>query len=282
MNKTVQEAVFETADSIRKRLRVQPKIGIILGSGLGPMADVIQNPTSIPYAEIPNFPRPTVEGHAGRLISGELEGVSVVALQGRVHAFEGHPMQTVVFPTRVLGSLGIDTLLVTNASGAINTRYRPCDLMIIEDHINLTGDNPLKGPNLSEFGPRFPDMTEPYDRAGIEVLTQVAKKQGLNVHRGVYAGLLGPSYETPAEIRMLRTLGADAVGMSTVPEVIAANHMGVRVVGVSCITNLASGISPDRLSHHEVMTNSKTLSENLIRLVRSALPELAKLKKETR
>jgi purine-nucleoside phosphorylase len=249
-------------------------VGVILGSGLGPVAEELEDPTVIPYTEIPHFHGTSVEGHAGRMILGLYHGMPAVFLQGRFHVYEGYSMEEVVLPTRTVCALGIQTLVLTNAAGGINTRYRPGDLMLIEDHLNLMGDNPLKGPNLAQLGPRFPDLSEAYHRGCTTVLQETADELGIPVHTGVYAGLLGPTYETRAEIRMYRTLGADAVGMSTVPEAIAANHLGVRVCGVSCITNLAAGTTPQKLTHQEVIENSRLATDKLRRLLGGAAPKL--------
>jgi purine-nucleoside phosphorylase len=229
-----------------------PKLGIILGSGLGAFADSLEKPVAIDYRDLPDFPTSSVHGHAGRLVLGFRGVVPVVAMQGRVHFYEGYAPWQVAFPARVLCRLGIKHLTVTNAAGGINGGFKVGDLMAITDHLNLAGFNPLVGPNVEALGPRFPDMSHAYDPAGLETLKRVAKDAGIGLREGVYVSLSGPSYETPAEIRMLRTLGGDAVGMSTVPEVIVASHMGVKVTGISCITNLAAGISQHALSHDEV------------------------------
>jgi purine-nucleoside phosphorylase len=252
----------------------KPAIGVILGSGLGSIAEGLEDSVVVPYTDIPHFHGTSIEGHEGRLVLGRFHGIPTVFLQGRFHLYEGYPMEEVVFPTRTICALGIQTLVLTNAAGGVNTRYRPGELMLIEDHLNLMGDNPLKGPNLAQLGPRFPDLSEAYSRECLGTLRECARKIGIEVHSGVYAGLLGPTYETPAEIRMYRTLGADAVGMSTVPEAIAANHLGVRVAGVSCITNLAAGLSPQRLTHDEVIENSRVGARNLKRLLDAAIPML--------
>jgi purine-nucleoside phosphorylase len=270
----IYEKIRQATEFIVGRTALKPEIGVILGSGLGPIADQVTDPIVIPYTDIPSFHSTTVEGHAGRMVIGLFRGVPTVFLQGRFHFYEGYTMEEVVFPTRTVCSLGIHTLVLTNASGGINTRYREGDLMLIEDHINLTGNNPLKGPNLSQMGPRFPDMTEAYSRECLEILKTAAEERGVAVHQGVYAGVLGPTYETPAEIRMLRTLGGDAVGMSTVPETIAAVHLGVRVAGISLITNLAAGLSPTKLTHQEVMENSKLGAQKMTRLLETAIPKL--------
>lgn len=253
-----------------------PKVGIILGSGLGAFADALEGPTKIPYSELPNFPLSGVPGHAGRLVLGMLGGEPIVAMQGRVHYYEGYSPQEVAFPARVLCALGIKALVVTNAAGGINLGFQVGDLMAITDHLNLAGYNPLIGPNDPKLGPRFPDMTQAYDPWLLEVLRQSAHATGMRLREGVYACLSGPSYETPAEIRMLRTLGADAVGMSTVPEVVAAAHMGVKVAGISCITNLAAGISQHKLSHEEVGETAERVRGVFQKLLERFLPEAAK------
>ncbi len=275
MAQTIYEKIREAVEAIRARSPLVPEVGFVLGSGLGSVAQKVTDSVTIPYTEIPHFHGTTVEGHAGKMILGRFHGVPCVFLQGRFHLYEGYPMEEVVFPTRTVCGLGIHTLLLTNAAGGVNTRFRPGDLMVIADHLNLMGDNPLKGPNLSQLGPRFPDLSEAYSRPCIEVLLESAREAGLELQTGVYAGLLGPTYETPAEIRMMRTLGADAVGMSTVPESIAANHLGVRVTGVSCITNLAAGLTTQKLTHQEVIDNSAFGAEKLARLLEIAVPRLA-------
>ncbi|MEN9722322.1 MAG: hypothetical protein RJB38_308 [Pseudomonadota bacterium] len=268
----------ESVRSIQERSSLVPQVGIVLGSGLGSVADRATDCVTIPYVEIPHFHGTSVEGHSGELILGRLAEIPVVFLKGRFHRYEGYAMEDVVFPTRVISALGIQTLILTNAAGGVNTRFRPGDIMLIEDHLNLMGDNPLTGPNIAELGPRFPDLTEPYSKLCLDILEKTARSLDLVTSRGVYAGVLGPTYETPAEVRMLRVLGADAVGMSTVPEAIAANHLGVRVAGVSCITNLASGLSGRKLSHEEVIQNGRLATERLCRLIEEALPRLARTK----
>lgn len=275
--KKVQETVswIQKQGALRSKTGwIEPQVGIILGSGLGSIADEIENPVVIPYSEIPNFQETAVLGHTGKLYLGQLRGVPVACLQGRFHFYEGHSMDEVVLPARTLCQLGIHTLAITNAAGGINTRFRPGDLMLITDHLNLVGNNPLRGPNIEEFGPRFPDLSEAYHLGSIEVLKDAARRLEMPVHTGVYAGLLGPTYETPAEVRMLRILGADAVGMSTVAESIAANHCGARVVGISCVTNLAAGLSPHKLTHAEVLELSKVGAERMKRLLVEAIPGL--------
>lgn len=230
----------------------QPKLAIILGSGLGVLAEDIDNAIKIPYGEIPNFPISTVSGHAGELIIGTINNVEIIAMNGRLHYYEGHSIEDVVFPIRVFALLGVENLIVTNAAGGINTGYVPGSFMVIKDHINFAGVSPLRGKNLDQFGTRFPDMTEAYNRELTEKLKEIVYKVTQKRYEGVYAYMQGPSFETPAEIKALRILGADAVGMSTVPEVIVANHCGIKVVGISCITNMASGISRMPLTHEEV------------------------------
>jgi purine-nucleoside phosphorylase len=274
------ENILEAVEAIKHRSGgFQPELGVILGSGLGPIANRIDSPISIPYTDIPHFHGTSVEGHAGKMALGTFHGVPTVFLQGRFHVYEGYDMSEVVFPTRVICALGINTLLLTNASGGVNTRFRPGDIMVIEDHINLMGDNPLKGPNLTQLGPRFPDMSEAYSKDCIQVLEDTASELSIELKRGVYTGVLGPTYETPAEVRMLRALGGDAVGMSTVPEAIAANHLGVRVAGLACITNLAAGLSPRKLTHQEVVENINLSVGQLDRLLETAVPRLVYRKK---
>lgn len=265
------EKLQAASEKIQKLVPSTPKVGIVLGSGLGSFVERIENPVIIPYEEIPYFHKTTVEGHSGRLIMGKIQGVDVALLQGRLHAYEGLPMEDVVFPTRLLATLGIETLILTNAAGGINPNYKPGDLVIIKDHINLQGRNPLVGPNIAELGPRFPDMTYAYAPKIQEGLEAAGKELGINLQRGVYAAVLGPTYETPAEVRMLGILGADMVGMSTAPECIAANHLGLKVAGVSCITNMAAGMTSEKLNHSDVkeealkvMKNFSDLLEKLI------------------
>jgi purine-nucleoside phosphorylase len=242
----------------------RPKVGLVLGSGLGALADELTTPTRLAYASIPHHPTSSVQGHAGNLCLGELEGVSVACMQGRVHAYEGHPLSRVVFGVRLLAQLGCEVVLLSNAAGGIADRLQAGSLMSIDDHINLMGDTPLRGPNLS--GPRFPDMSRAYDAELSRACELSARDAGVALTRGVYAAMLGPSYETPAEIRMLKVLGADAVGMSTVPEVIALRQLGVRVGGVSCITNLAAGRATEPLSHAEVEATAARVKHEFIRL----------------
>ena len=244
--------VHEAADWLRARSGPVADVGVVLGSGLGDFTTTLGDAVAIGYGEIPNWPGSTVIGHAGRLVIGTLAGRRVAALSGRAHYYEGHDLRTVTFATRVLGTLGVRTIILTNAAGGINV-FEPGTLMLIDDHINLMGSNPLVGVNDERFGPRFPDMTEVYSRRLRDLAATVAEQLGQKLVHGVYAALHGPSYETPAEIRYLRTIGADAVGMSTAPEAIVARHMGMEVLGISCITNPAAGVLPEPLNHDEVM-----------------------------
>ncbi|QKG84261.1 purine-nucleoside phosphorylase [Kroppenstedtia pulmonis] len=264
----------EAAQTISKRGGVEPKIGLILGSGLGVLAKEIQEAQVIPYDEIPHFPVSTVEGHAGQLVIGNLESQPVVAMQGRFHFYEGYGMKEVTFPIRVMREMGVETLIVTNASGGINESFRAGDLMLIRDHINFTFTNPLIGSNHPEWGVRFPDMSQAYDPAYRQLAYRVAEAHDVKLEEGVYVGFTGPTYETPAEIRMCRRLGADAVGMSTVPEVIVARHAGIRVLGISCITNMAAGILPQPLSHDEVMETAEQAKPKFIRLVKGIVKDI--------
>ena len=264
----------EAVGYIQPKLKEKPTIGLVLGSGLGVLADEIENPTVIPYQEIPGFTVSTVVGHKGQLVIGRLQGKQVVAMQGRFHYYEGHDLADVVFPIRIMKLLGVETIVVTNAAGGVNESFRPGDLMLIKDHINLTGRNPLIGPNDDSLGTRFPDMSEAYSKAMRELAKSVAAEQGIPLQEGVYVGLLGPSYETPAEIRMLRILGGDAVGMSTVPEVIVAKHMQMQVLGISCISNMAAGILEQPLSHEEVMETTEKVKAKFLALVQGILARL--------
>ena len=241
------------ARTIRARTALDGRIAVVLGSGLGGLADEFEEAVRIPYAEIPGFAASTVAGHSGSLVIGKVGQVPVVAMQGRVHFYEGYSLEEVTFPIRTFKLLGIDALLLTNAAGGINVQLSEGALMIISDHLNLMGANPLRGPNDERFGPRFPDMTEVYSRELQETVVEEANVLGIEVRRGIYAALSGPSYETPAEIHMLRAFGADAIGMSTVPEAIVARHMGMKVLGISCITNMAAGIGDQPINHEEVM-----------------------------
>lgn len=254
---------------------LRPAIGLVLGSGLGGFADDLSEATRIPYANIPSFPRSTAVGHAGQMVMGKVGDVPVAAMQGRVHLYEGYSAKEVAFPTRVLGRMGIRALVLTNAAGGINLEYKQGALVVVTDHINLQGTNPLIGPNDERFGLRFPDMTQAYWKPYREIALRVARRLGKTAYQGVYAGLSGPSYETPAEIRYLRTIGADLVGMSTIPEVIAARHMGLKVLAISCVTNMAAGISDEALNHEEVLKTGERVKGDLVALLRAVLPEIA-------
>ena len=263
------------AKFILARTKLRPKVVVVLGSGLGAFADELVSAARIPYQKIPGFPRSTVTGHAGALVIGKSGEVPVAAMQGRVHLYEGYSSREVIFPMRVLGRLGIRAATLTNAAGAINLAYSQGALVVIRDHINLQGKNPLIGPNDERFGPRFPDMTQAYWKHYREIALREAKRLGIDVHEGVYAALSGPSFETPAEIRYLKTIGADLVGMSTVPEVIAARQMGIRVLGISCATNMAAGILDQPLSHAEVLETGERVKSQFIALLRAVLPQVA-------
>lgn len=272
---TIQQ-IHDVVEFLEPLIPVRPEIAIILGSGLGAFADHIEGTVSIPYSDIPHFQNPAVDGHSGRIVFGKIGGVAVAALQGRWHFYEGHTMNSIVIPTRALAALGAHTMLLTNAAGGVNLGFSSGDLMIIDDHLNLMGDNPLTGKESVLFGPRFPDMSEPYSRECVVALESAAKRIGIEVKRGVYVGLRGPTYETPAEVRMLRILGGDAVGMSTVPEAIAARHLGMRVAGISCITNMAAGIERKTLDHAEVQQAAAKMMVQLAQLIIEALPELGR------
>ncbi|MBP1999481.1 purine-nucleoside phosphorylase [Paenibacillus shirakamiensis] len=269
-----QGIIQEAADYIKQQSGAIPEVGLILGSGLGVLADHIENPITIDYSDIPHFPKSTVEGHAGELILGTVGGRQVVLMKGRFHMYEGYGPEITAFPVRVMKELGVSKLLVTNAAGGINTSFRPGDLMLISDHLNLTGTSPLIGANDNNLGPRFPDMSEAYSRRLRSLARDVAGELNITLQEGVYAGLLGPAYETPAEIVMLRTIGADAVGMSTVSEVIVARHTGIEVIGISCISNMASGILDQPLSHSEVMETTELVREKFLGLVLTLIPKL--------
>ena len=263
--------IREAASVIQERLGGSATLGIVLGSGLGALADEVSDPVHIPYGEIPHFPTSSVVGHAGRLVAGKLEGVSVIMMQGRVHAYEGYEREQVVFPVRVLHALGVRDLIITNAAGALNPEFRPGQIMLIEDHINFTGMNPLVGKNHDDLGPRFPDMSDAYGKDRRAIVEALAEKLEVKIQRGVYAGVMGPSYETPAEVRMLHRLGGDAVGMSTVAEVIAASHAGMNVTGMSVITNMGAGLSETALSHEEVTEAGLAVRDELVKLVKAVV-----------
>ncbi|MEK6627021.1 MAG: purine-nucleoside phosphorylase [Bdellovibrionota bacterium] len=257
----VIQKLTETVNFLKSRVKTKPRVGIILGSGLGHFVQHLQIEAAMPFGDIPNFIPPTVEGHSGNLIFGKIDNVDLVILQGRLHYYEGHSMEVVVFPARVMALLGIEILIVTNSAGGYGDGMNAGDFMIIEDHINLMGTNPLMGPNIKELGPRFPDMTEAYDRELIAVAERIFRSQKTFFHKGIYVGVTGPTYETPSEIKMFKAIGGKAVGMSTVPEVIACNHLGLRIAAISCITNLAAGISKNKLTHAEVTETAKKVEQ---------------------
>ncbi len=271
------DKINETTNFIQEKIKdAKPTVAVILGSGLGEFADQVTNKIEIPYSEIPHFTKTTVKGHAGRCVTGEINNVQVLLFQGRFHAYEGHDLESVVFPTRIAAKLGIKEIIITNAAGGINASYTPGELVCITDHINLSGKNPLVGVNYDELGPRFPDMTEAYSHRLIQTLEESAKSVDVKLMSGVYAGVLGPSYETPAEINMLKTLGADLVGMSTVPEVIVANHAGMEVCAISCVTNLAAGISHEKLNHDDVKTVANMAMQKFSTLLTSFIGNIGK------
>jgi purine-nucleoside phosphorylase len=259
------------ARTIRARADVDAQIALVLGSGLGDFAEEFEDKVSLPYREIPGFATSTAQGHVGNLVIGKVEGIPVLAMQGRVHYYEGYTLEQVTFPIRTFKLLGIKTLILTNAAGGIDVQLSQGALMVISDHLNLMGVNPLRGPNDERFGPRFPDMSEVYSRELQELATEEARALGITARRGIYAALAGPSYETPAEIHMLRATGADAVGMSTVPEAIVARHMGIKVLGLSCITNMAAGISEAPINHEEVIETGQKVRETFTQLLRRVI-----------
>jgi len=271
---TLYDRAQRAAQLVRSRIKQTPAVAIVLGSGLGAFADELGESSPIAYNEIPGFAQATVEGHAGRLVIGKAGDVTIAAMQGRFHFYEGYSLEQVTFPIRVLKLLGVETLILTNAAGSLNTEFVPGSLMIITDHINLLGGNPLIGPNDERFGPRFPDLSVTYDPNLQNMVVEEAKSIGLEMRRGVYAALSGPSYETPAEIHMVRTLGADAVGMSTVPEAIVARHMDMRVIGISCITNLAAGVSDRPVDHSQVIATGEKVREQFTELLRRVVARL--------
>ena len=256
---------------IRSRISVEPRIALVLGSGLGGFADDFEEAVGIPYEDIPGFVRSTAQGHAGRLVIGKIDSVPVLAMQGRVHYYEGYSLEEVTFAVRTFGLLGVKTLVLTNAAGGINVQLTQGALMVISDHLNLMGVNPLRGANDERFGRRFPDMSAVYSHELQELVIDEAKAIGVEVRRGIYGALSGPSYETPSEIHLLRNLGADAVGMSTVPEAIVARHMGLEVLGISCITNMAAGISDEPINHEEVMATGDRVRETFAELLRRVI-----------
>ncbi|WP_097025745.1 purine-nucleoside phosphorylase [Clostridium peptidivorans] len=268
------EKVIESVNFVKSKINISPEIGIILGSGLGDLAEKVENKVIVKYEDIPNMPKSTVAGHAGQYVFGKLSGKDVVMMQGRIHYYEGHPMEIIALPIHIMKFLGIKTLVVTNAAGGVNTNFNPGDLMIIEDHINFVLNNPLIGKNEEQIGPRFPDMSMPYDKDLINLSEKVAKTYNINVQKGVYVMMPGPTYETPAEVKMIRIIGGDAVGMSTVPEVIVAKHAGLKVLGISCITNMASGILDQPLNHEEVIETSNKVKDTFTKLITSIVEKM--------
>ncbi|HEV8347204.1 MAG TPA: purine-nucleoside phosphorylase [Vicinamibacterales bacterium] len=268
------DKVKEAADAVRARVQTLPQVAVVLGSGLGDFANSLTDAVHMPYDQLPHWPASKVIGHEGKLVVGTVKGRLIAALAGRSHLYEGHDIGTVSFAVRVLGVLGIKTLLLTNAAGGVNTSFSKGALMVIDDHINLMGANPLAGPNDDRFGPRFPDMTDVYATRLRRIADQTGRQMSLPLPHGVYAALLGPSYETPAEIRYLRTIGADAVGMSTVPEALVARHMGIDVLGISCITNMAAGVLPQPLNHLEVMETARRIRSQFIALLEGIIGQL--------
>lgn len=269
------ERAEEAAAYIRGHIKTQPQIAVVLGSGLGAFADELCDALHIDYRDIPNFTQSTVAGHSGRLVLGKIGDVAVAVMQGRVHLYEGYSACEVAFPIRVLGRLSVKAVVLTNASGGINVNYKAGSLVVLKDHINLQCANPLVGPNDERFGPRFPDMTHAYTKHYREMALTEAKNLGLDVHEGVYVGLTGPSYETPAEIRAFRAMGGDVVGMSTVAEAIMARHMGMKILAISCVANLAADVSNEELSHGEVLAVMKKSQGSLVRLLKAVLPNIA-------
>ncbi|WP_391206729.1 purine-nucleoside phosphorylase [Psychrobacillus sp. L4] len=266
--------ILEAKDFIMSKTNHRPVIGLILGSGLGTLADEIKNPVQIPYSAIPHFAKSEAIGHANELVIGELNGKIVAAMKGRFHYYEGYTLDEVTFPVRVMKALGIENLIITNACGAVNTSFNPGDLMLITDHLNLVGTNPLMGPNNDELGTRFPDLSQVYNKDLRNIATKVATEQNIHLQQGVYAWWSGPAYESPAEIRMIRTLGADAVGMSTVPEAIVATHANMKVLGISCLTNMACGILDQPLNHDEVIEVAGKVRVKFVELVKGVLGEI--------
>lgn len=276
---TPASAEFKHAERAAKfilsKTKLRPRVGLVLGSGLGAFADQFADAARIDYKKIPHFPRSTAVGHAGRLVIGKVDGVAVAAMQGRVHFYEGYSLQEVVFPMRVFARMGIRAVILTNAAGGINREYNQGCLVVLRDHINLQGSNPLIGPNDERFGPRFHDMSAAYHKSYREITMVEAKRLGMAMFEGVYAAVSGPSYETPAEIRYLATIGADLVGMSTVPEVIAARHMGLRVLGISCVTNMAAGILDQPINHEEVLETGERVGKQFVALLTAVIPQIS-------
>jgi len=272
---SLYERAEHAARTIRAQVSVEPRVAIVLGSGLGGFADDFADAVAIPYEDIPGFVRSTAQGHAGRLVVGKVDQLPILAMQGRVHYYEGYTLEEVTFPIRTFKLLGVKTIILTNAAGGINVQLSQGALMVISDHMNLMGTNPLRGPNDERFGPRFPDMSTTYSPALQEIVIEEARAMEVTVRRGIYAALAGPNYETPAEIHMLRNFGADAVGMSTVPEAIVARHMDMEVLGISCITNMAAGISDEPINHDEVMETGNRVRSTFTQLLRRVIGRLS-------
>jgi purine-nucleoside phosphorylase len=262
------------AEFLQSSLSIRPQVAVVLGSGLGAFADTLDNPKVIPYHDIPGWPQSTAVGHAGKMVAGMVSGVPVIALAGRAHLYEGYTAQQAVYGVRALAKVGVKSIVLTNAAGGVNPAFGPGTLVLISDHINLQGQNPLIGPNDDSLGPRFPDMSEAYSKRYREIARAAATEMGLEMPEGVYAALSGPNYETPAEIRYLRAIGADLVGMSTVPETIAANHMGLKVLGISCVTNAAAGVIDQKLDHKEVLEVGERMKGTMVELLRRVSPRL--------
>ncbi|MCX6593570.1 MAG: purine-nucleoside phosphorylase [Acidobacteria bacterium] len=265
----------DAIDFLRSRISATPQVAVVLGSGLGGFAHELDSPVTIPYSDIPGWPPSTAVGHAGKLVFGKIGGVDAVVMAGRAHLYEGYTQQQVTFGVRALAQLGVRSIVLTNAAGGINVSYSPGSLVLISDHINLQGSNPLVGPNDDALGPRFPDMSEAYCRACRTAAHEEAQRLGIELAEGVYAGLLGPTYETPAEIRYLRAIGADLVGMSTVGEVIVANHMGLRCLGISTVTNMAAGVTEGKINHEDVLDIGRAVRAKLTDLLKATIPRLA-------
>lgn len=270
----IYQKALEAAHFLQKNNQYQPKIGLILGSGLGSLAEEMTDTFEFTFEEIPHFAISTTEGHLGKVVLGKLNGISVVALSGRYHFYEGYDLATVTFPVRVMHILGVKTLILTNACGAVNKEFKPGDLMVINDHLNLVANNPLIGKNIDKFGPRFPDASEIYTKSLRRIAHQAADQLGFSLKEGVYAWWTGPSYETPTEIKMIRILGADAVGMSTVPEALVASHMDMKVLGISCLTNMASGILDQKLSHQEVLDVAQSVNQKFRNLIKNIVNQI--------
>jgi purine-nucleoside phosphorylase len=275
---SLKQKIEKAVAHIHSVKKTNPRIGVVLGSGLGAFVDKMENKTSVSYNDIPYFKKVTVPGHDGKLVLGTVKGVDIVALQGRFHVYEGHDMEDVIFPMRVMAKLGVDIVILTNAAGGVNLNFAPGDLVILTDQINLTGRNPLVGPNDDSFGPRFPDMGHAFNPELIQLIEASGEELKIKIQKGVYAGVLGPTYETPAEIKMIRILGGDVVGMSTIPEVIIANHMGLKICGISCVTNMGAGIVNQILKHEDIKDEALKVMDNFTGLLNSAIEKFKGVK----